>query len=100
MGLSAARVVVKLDNIPTGRQGLGRAIKAPENRPRGIQTMTIPFAAAVVRRGALVVNEVARALVRLAGDVAQEKLKRQDYQTHTAENALQAVLGSSSHRRG
>ena len=44
---------------------------------------------------------MAGALVQLAGDGAREKLKRQDYQTLTAEKALRAVLGEvRAHRRG
>ena len=100
VGLSAARVVVKLDNIPTGRQGLGEAIKRLKTG-RENSNDDHAICCAAVRRGALVVNEVAGALVRLAGDGAREKLKRQDYQTRTAENALRAVLGEvRAHRRG
>lgn len=90
-GLSAAQVVAKLNNVPTGRQGLGEMIKRLKTG-REDSDDDHAICCAAVRRGALVVSEVAGALVQLAGAGGRDKLKRQDYQTRTAENALRAVL--------
>lgn len=90
-GLSAAQVTAKLNNIPTGRQGLGEVIKRLKTG-REDSDDDHAICCAAVRRGALVVSEVAGALVQLAGAGGRDKLKRQDYQTRTAENALRAVL--------
>ena len=49
-GLSAAQVAAKLNNIPTGRQGLGEAIKRLKQAAR-IQRMTTPFAARLFDAG-------------------------------------------------
>lgn len=84
------QVVAKLNNTPNTRP-LGAAIQRLKAGKEDSED-DHAICCAAVRRGALVVDTVAGALLALAGAAGRDKLKRQDYTAATAEKALRAVL--------